>query len=159
MRDSLNNFQYPFEWNGDHLFTNFVQMHQRLTEYGGYHVEILTEPFTCFDAGNYGALMIVDPEDWFSNTEILKLRRDMETAKLSVIVLADWYSEHIMSQSSFFNNNTFEQWHPVMAGSNVRTINSLLEPYNVAFGDQRVMSGDFILDKRQVVVDSGTEIV
>jgi membrane-bound transcription factor site-1 protease len=45
-------------------------MHQRLVEYGQYQIEILTEPFTCFDASNYGALMIVDPEDYFSEAEI-----------------------------------------------------------------------------------------
>lgn len=41
-------------------------------------MEILTEPFTCFDASNYGALLIVDPEDYFSKSEIIKLRRDIE---------------------------------------------------------------------------------
>ena len=46
-----------------------------------------------------------------------------------------------------------------MAGANVRTINALLEPYYIALGDQRAMSGDFILDKRRVVIDSGSEIV
>ena len=46
-----------------------------------------------------------------------------------------------------------------MAGANVRTINALLQPYHIGLGDQRVMSGDFILDKRRVVIDSGSEIV
>jgi hypothetical protein len=46
-----------------------------------------------------------------------------------------------------------------MAGSNVGTLNSLLEPYHIAFGDKRVLTGDFIIDKRQIVIDSGTEIV
>lgn len=46
-----------------------------------------------------------------------------------------------------------------MAGSNVGSLNSLLEPYHIAFGDQKVFSGDFILDKKQVYIDSGTEIV
>lgn len=159
MRDSLNDFEHPFEWNGDHIYTNYVQMHQRLVEFGDYHVEILTEPFTCFDAENYGALLVVDPEDYFSGAEITKLRRDIEQLDLSLIVLADWYSQPLLEQSSFYNNNTFEVWHPVMAGSNVRTLNALLEPYNIALGDQRVLSGDFVLDKRKVVIDSGSEIV
>ena len=78
------------------MFTNYVQMHQRLSEFGGYHIEILTDPFTCFDALNYGAILIVDPEDWFSTQEIIKLRNDVENKGLSLIVLADWYNEQIM---------------------------------------------------------------
>jgi membrane-bound transcription factor site-1 protease len=67
-------------------------MHQRLYEIGGYNIEILTEPFTCFNSSNYGALMIIDPEDYFSNSEILKLRDDIENNQLSIIVMADWYN-------------------------------------------------------------------
>jgi len=64
-----------------------------------------------------------------------------------------------MAESSFVNENTLETWEPVMAGANVGSINALLEPYNIAFGDKRVLTGDFIIEKRQVVIDSGTEIV
>lgn len=67
-----------------------------MTEFGGYHIETLTDPFTCFDARNYGALLLVDPEDYFSRAEIVKLRRDIETEGLGLIVLADWYSESLM---------------------------------------------------------------
>ena len=45
-----------------------------------------------------------------------------------------------------------------MAGSNVPSLNALLQPYNIAFGE-KVFSGDFYLDKRQVMIDSGTEII
>ena len=45
-----------------------------------------------------------------------------------------------------------------MAGSNVPTLNALLEPYHIAFGEM-VFSGDFIMDKKQIMVDSGTEII
>lgn len=76
-----------------------------------------------------------------------------------MVILADWYNQELFEQGSFYNNNTFEEWRPVMAGANVRTINALLEPYHIALGDRRVMSGDFILDKRRVVIDSGSEIV
>ena len=101
MRDSLDsNVQQPYEWLGDHLFTNFVQLHQRLTETAGYYVEILTDPFTCFDAENYGALMIIDPEDYFSEEEIAKLQEDIEHRSLSLIVLADWYNEGLLKQSA-----------------------------------------------------------
>jgi membrane-bound transcription factor site-1 protease len=123
-------------------------MHQRLSDFGGYHFEVLTDPFTCFDAKNYGALMIVDPEDYFSIDEISKLRQDVEQEGLSLIVIGDWYNEAIMQKASFMNNNTFERWEPVMAGANVGSINALLQPYKIALGDKRVMTGDFVIDKR-----------
>ena len=70
-------------------------MHQRLTDFGNYHIEVLTDPFTCFNAENYGALLIVDPEDYFSEAEILKLRQDVENG-LSLVVIGDWYNEELM---------------------------------------------------------------
>ena len=79
--------------------------------------------------------MVIDPEDYFSKAEILKLRRDIEQLDLSVIILADWYNQKLFEESSFYNNNTFEEWHPVMAGANVRTINALLQPYHIGLGD------------------------
>jgi len=63
-----------------------------------------------------------------------------------------------MQRNEFFNNNTFEMWTPFMGGANIPTINSLLKPYDVAFGES-VFSGDFIIEKRQVFIDSGTEII
>lgn len=62
--------------------------------------------------------------------------------------MADWYNENIMKESSFVNGNTQETWEPIMGGSNVGTLNALLEPYNIAFGDKRVVTGDFIIEKR-----------
>ena len=62
--------------------------------------------------------------------------------------MADWYNKYILEHSTFVNNNTFEEWSPVMAGANVGSLNALLEPYHIAFGDERVFSGDFIIDKR-----------
>ena len=34
-----------------------------------------------------------------------------------------------------------------MAGANIPTLNALLRPYNIAFGE-KVFSGDFILNKK-----------
>jgi membrane-bound transcription factor site-1 protease len=80
LRDSLLNAEYPYEWNGDHLFTNFVTLHQKLTsgESNGFFIEILNERFSCFNANNYKVLMIVDPEDYMAREEIEKLRDDFE---------------------------------------------------------------------------------
>lgn len=130
-----------------------------MTEIGDYHVEVLSDPFTCFDATNYGALMIIDIEDYFSELEILKLRKDIEENELSIIIFADWFNKDLMSNNGLFNHDIGDELKPVMAGSNVGTLNALLEPYNIAFGDKRVFTGDFIIEKRQVVINSGTEIV
>lgn len=91
--------------------------------------------------------MIIDSEDYFSQSEIAKLRRDIEQNSLSLVVLADWYNQDLMKKSKFFNNNTFELWTPFMAGANVPSLNSLLEPYHIAFGE-KVFSGEVFLDKR-----------
>jgi len=80
-----------YEWHGDHLFTNYQGMHARLVQLG-YHMEILTQSWSCFDATNYKTLMIIDIEDFFGKEEILKLRRDVEIRGLSLIVVADWYN-------------------------------------------------------------------
>jgi membrane-bound transcription factor site-1 protease len=50
------------DWNGDHLFTNFHELFDLLRAYG-YFIDILGTDFTCFNASNYGALLIVDPEE------------------------------------------------------------------------------------------------
>jgi len=50
------------DWHGDHLFTNFHRLLTYLVQHG-YYVEILTSPITCFDASQYGALLIVDAEE------------------------------------------------------------------------------------------------
>lgn len=52
------------DWHGDHPFTNYHHAYDALVK-AGYYVEVLSSPLTCFDASQYGALLIVDPEDEF----------------------------------------------------------------------------------------------
>ena len=89
-------------------------------------MEILTESFNCFDAKNYKALLIIDPEDYFNEGEVFKLRDDLEEKNLSLIIIADWYNQDVMARHEFFNNNTFEYWVPFMAGANIPSLNYLL---------------------------------
>ena len=63
-RDNLKEKEDPLDWNGDHIHTNYRDMFTFLRE-KGYFVEVLGTPFTCFDAKNYGVLLIVDPEEEF----------------------------------------------------------------------------------------------
>ena len=55
----------PYEWLGDHLFTNMQGLHQRFSKQG-YYLETLTQPMTCFDAKYYKALLLIDSEDYLS---------------------------------------------------------------------------------------------
>lgn len=71
----------------------------------GYYVEVLGVPYTCFDASEYGTLLIVDPEEEFFPEEAAKLKRDVDNG-LSVIVFADWYNTTVMKKVKFFDDNT-----------------------------------------------------
>ena len=47
--------------------------------------KVLGQPYTCFNADNYGSLLIVDPEEEFFPDEIKKLKRDVLEKSLSLI--------------------------------------------------------------------------
>ncbi len=51
----------------------------------GYYVEVLGSPLTCFDATQYGALLMVDLEDEFFPQEVEKLKVDVEEKGLSLV--------------------------------------------------------------------------
>ena len=132
-------------------------MYHRLSR-SGYYLETLNQPLTCFQAENYKALLLVDIEDYLSKEEISKLRADIETRGLSLIVVADWYNKEKIDKTNYFNTGTFEDWKPFMGGSNVPTLNALLEPYHIAFG-QGVFQGSFKMGDRTVDIVSGSEII
>lgn len=73
-RDSLDVMDEPFDWNGDHIHTNFRGLYTLLKR-NGFFVEVLGAPYTCFNASNYNTLFIVDPEEEFFPTEISKLHK------------------------------------------------------------------------------------
>lgn len=60
-------------------------------------MEVLGVPFTCFDASQYGTLMIVDAEEEYFPEEMSKLKRDVDDG-LSIVVFADWYNVTIMKK-------------------------------------------------------------
>lgn len=57
----------------------------------GYYLDVLGHPLTCFDAADYGTLLLVDTEDEFFPEERQKLVKDVNEKGLSLIVFADWY--------------------------------------------------------------------
>jgi len=155
-RDNLRMKNDPLDWNGDHIHTNFRDMYSHLRNMG-YFIEVLGSPFTCFDAQNYGTLLLVDPEEEYFPEEIVKLKRDIGEG-LSIIVFADWYNVTVMRKIKFYDENTRQWWMPDTGGSNIPALNNLLLPLGMAFGDE-VYDGDFSLGDHDMIYASGTSIV
>lgn len=156
-RDSLDVRNDILDWHGDHLHTNFHIMFNMLRD-AGYYVETLGSPLTCFDAGKYGALLMVDLEEEYFPEEIEKLRDDVLRAGLGLVVFAEWYNVDSMVKMRFFDDNTRSWWTPVTGGANVPAINELLAPFGIAFGD-KILNGDFSMNDEQSHYASGTDIV
>ncbi|XP_046398458.1 membrane-bound transcription factor site-1 protease [Ischnura elegans] len=155
-RDNLRMKNAPLDWNGDHIHTNFKDMYRHLRS-GGRYVEVLGSPFTCFDARSYGALLLVDPEEEFFPEEIDKLRDDVLTRGLSVIVFADWYNSSVMRRVKFYDENTRQWWMPDTGGANIPALNDLLSSWGIALGDG-VYEGDFMLGLHPMHYASGTNL-
>ena len=51
----------------------------------GYFIEVLGTPFTCFDASQYGALLLVDSEEEYFMEEVEKLKADVDKKGLSLV--------------------------------------------------------------------------
>ncbi|XP_012076700.1 subtilisin-like protease SBT6.1 isoform X2 [Jatropha curcas] len=156
-RDSLDVRNDILDWHGDHLHTNFHIMFNMLRD-AGYYVETLGSPFTCFDAHQYGTLLLVDLEDEYFQEEIEKLRDDVISAGLGLAVFAEWYNVDTMVKMRFFDDNTRSWWTPVTGGANIPALNDLLAPFGIAFGD-KILNGDFSIDGEQSRYASGTDIV
>lgn len=56
-------------------------------------------PRTDFQASDYGAVLLVDPEDEMGEAEKAKLERDVKDEGLSLVVFTEWYSEDVMTQA------------------------------------------------------------
>lgn len=156
-RDSLDVRNDILDWHGDHLHTNFHIMFNMLRD-AGYYVETLGSPLTCFNADQYGTLLMVDLEDEYFVEEIEKLRDDVVKRGLGLAVFADWYNVDTMMKMRFFDDNTRSWWTPVTGGANIPAINELLSPFGIAFGN-KILNGDFSIDGEQSHYASGTEIV
>ncbi|GMN50537.1 hypothetical protein TIFTF001_019705 [Ficus carica] len=156
-RDSLDVRNDILDWHGDHLHTNFHIMFNMLRD-ADYYIETLGSPFTCFDAHQYGTLLLVDLEDEYFQEEIEKLRDDVINTGLGLAVFSEWYNVDTMVKMRFFDDNTRSWWTPVTGGANVPALNDLLAPFGIAFGD-KILNGDFTIDGEQSRYASGTDIV
>lgn len=153
LRDSIFIDKQPYEWKGDHVFTNYMQLYTFLNSQG-YYIEILNEPLTCFDSNNYGTLMLADPEKGLSRNEIIKLRRDIETRGLSLVIIAEWSDSTMMDKHTFTSEFTRKVWKPLIAGSNLQSINTLLRPYGIMFKESSY-SGTIAVGEEKFKVESG----
>ncbi|KAL4572223.1 hypothetical protein LXL04_018993 [Taraxacum kok-saghyz] len=156
-RDSLSVHKDILDWHGDHLHTNFHSMFDMLRE-EGYFVETLGSPLTCFDADNYGTLLMVDLEDEYFEEEIRKLSDDVVSRGLGLVVFGDWYNADKIVNMRFFDDNTRSWWTPVTGGANVPALNELLRPFGIAFGD-RILNGNFRIEYDGSRYASGSNIV
>ncbi|KAM7101422.1 membrane-bound transcription factor site-1 protease isoform X2 [Mycteria americana] len=154
-RDNLRMKNDPLDWNGDHIHTNFRDMYQHLRSMG-YFVEVLGSPFTCFDASQYGTLLMVDSEEEYFPEEITKLRRDVDNG-LSLIVFSDWYNTSVMRKVKFYDENTRQWWMPDTGGANIPALNDLLSVWNMAFSDG-LYEGDFTMANHEMNYASGCSI-
>ncbi|KAL8153195.1 hypothetical protein V2J09_010955 [Rumex salicifolius] len=156
-RDSLDVRNDILDWHGDHIHTNFHTMFNMLRD-AGYYIETLGSPLTCFDAHQYGTLLLVDLEEEYFEEEIEKLKDDVVNTGLGLIVFAEWYNVDTMIKMRFFDDNTRSWWTPVTGGANVPALNDLLAPFGIAFGDQ-ILNGDFTIDGEHTRYASGTNIL
>lgn len=156
-RDNLKIKSDPLDWHADHIHTNFKDMYTHLRN-SGYYIEVLGEPFTCFNASNYGTLLIVDPEEEYFVEEIQKLKRDILEFNLNLIVFADWYNTTVMNKIKFFDENTRQWWMPDTGGANIPALNELLMEFDIAFGDT-VNEGYFAMGDHSMYYASGTSLI
>lgn len=159
-RDSLRQQTDLLDWFGDTPYTNFKSLFKRLRSQG-YYVDVYTQDATCFDASEYAALLVVDPEDVFERHEIDKLADDVKSKGLALFVVADWHSQALLEKAAFFDDNTQAMWTPTVAGSNVPALNQLLGHFGFGLGDA-VYEGKLPADvfgDDNLVFDSGNAVV
>ncbi|XP_037817846.1 membrane-bound transcription factor site-1 protease-like [Lucilia sericata] len=155
-RDNLRIKSDPLDWRSDHIHTNFRDMYQHLRNLG-YYIDTLGMPYTCFNASNYGTLLIVDPEEEFFDEEIYKLQEDVFELGLGIIIFADWYNSSVMNKMKFFDENTREWWIPDTGGSNIPALNDMLQGFGISLTDN-VVEGYFRLGEHNMYYASGSTL-
>lgn len=155
-RDNLAITNNPLDWNGDHIHTNYRDLYMHLRSLG-YYVEVLGTPFTCFDASQYGVLLLIDLEEEYFADEITKLHEDIFKNKLSVIVIGEWYNTAVMERVRFFDENTRQWLTPETGGSNIPALNDLMKSWGISLTD-KIFRGTFDINSQKVEYSSGTSI-
>ncbi|PXF44477.1 Subtilisin-like protease SBT6.1 [Gracilariopsis chorda] len=159
-RDNLGDSKDMLDWLGDHPHTNFHALYRAFIS-SGFHIDILDHSLECLDeqsASQYGALLLLDSEEFFSPAERTKLEAMVKQHGLALIVAAEWYNADIMQDIRFEDDNTRSLWTPIIGGANIPALNFLLRPYGVGFGDA-VISGNLKTTHDTFHFESGAPIV
>ena len=144
------------DWNGDSPHTNYVPLYASLRA-SGFYVETLRADLTSFDASLYGALLLLDPEEPFLPSEPAKLRADVTSRGLGLVVAADWHAPDLMASLDYTDEATKQRRVCGAGGANVPALNELLEPLGIGFGSQ-VYSGTYHLGGGAVAHFSGSSL-
>eukprot|EP00186_Timspurckia_oligopyrenoides_P003183 CAMPEP_0182446408 /NCGR_PEP_ID=MMETSP1172-20130603/4185_1 /TAXON_ID=708627 /ORGANISM="Timspurckia oligopyrenoides, Strain CCMP3278" /LENGTH=395 /DNA_ID=CAMNT_0024642337 /DNA_START=323 /DNA_END=1507 /DNA_ORIENTATION=- len=145
-KDTLSDTD-TLDWLGDHPYTNFHGFFRALRR-AGFFIDIWNQPLSCIhdeQVKEYGFLMIVDPEEEYSEEDIASIHRWTMSLSVSLVVLADWYNDEIAEALQFKDESSRSTWKPVSAGSNIPALNRILKPYEIEFSN-RVISGTIRTD-------------
>ena len=105
----------------------------------------------------YIAYVLADPERAMTKNEVVKLQKDIEKRGLSLIVIAEWYEPDLMEKHKFTSHVTEKVWDPVIAGANLKSINTLLKPYGIEFKESSY-SGTIVVGEEKFKIESGALI-
>lgn len=103
---------------------------------------------------NYGTFILADLEKGLSRNEVIKLRKDVETRGLSLVVIAEWSDEAMIQKHTFTSDFTKKTWKPLVGGSNLGSINTLLRPYGIMFKESSY-SGAIVVGEEKFKIESG----
>ena len=157
-RDSLDVQADILDWHGDHPHTNFHRAYDAMRA-AGYFVEVLgSPPSRASTLRSYGALLLVDSEEAFSDAEIAKLERDVRDEGLGLAVFAEWYNVKQMESMRFFDDNTHSHWTPVVGGGNVPALNDALRAFGVQLGDRLLKGAAMLKSGEPIVYATGADV-
>lgn len=142
--------------HGDHPHTNYRTLARALRA-AGFSVDLLTADWSTFNASEYGALLLIDPEERLLPHEPAKLRDDVRRRALGVVVVADWYDPAAMRRLYYRDERTKQPHHCGVGGANVPVLNALLAPFGLGFRFG-VFSGTYTLAGRRIEQLAGSAI-
>lgn len=157
-KDGFKDEKEVLDWLGDHPHTNLHMLFRAFIN-SGFEVDILDRPVSCMQdkLGEYGALVIIDSEDFFSKPEIDVIQHAVKKQGMSLIIAAEWYNTSLQETLGFHDDNTRSWWTPIIGGANIPGLNELLSPLNISLSDE-VVSGRISVGGYDFGYDGGTTI-